>query len=40
MNVARVNMCHVDREWHRGVIRAIRRLNDEKGFVVAVMMDT
>ncbi|KAF8783674.1 hypothetical protein HU200_000398 [Digitaria exilis] len=40
MNVARVNMCHGDREWHRGVIRAVRRLNEEKGFAVAVMMDT
>ncbi|GJM96915.1 hypothetical protein PR202_ga13790 [Eleusine coracana subsp. coracana] len=40
MNVARVNMCHGDREWHRDVIRAVRRLNDEKGFAVAVMMDT
>ncbi|WVZ60862.1 hypothetical protein U9M48_010826 [Paspalum notatum var. saurae] len=40
MNVARVNMCHGDLEWHRGVIRAVRSLNDEKGFAVAVMMDT
>ncbi|KAL6638040.1 hypothetical protein ACP70R_025612 [Stipagrostis hirtigluma subsp. patula] len=40
MNVARVNMCHGDREWHREVIRAVRTLNDEKGFAVAVMMDT
>ncbi|XP_015695296.2 pyruvate kinase isozyme A, chloroplastic [Oryza brachyantha] len=40
MNVARVNMCHGDREWHRGVIRAVRSLNEEKGFAVAVMMDT
>ncbi|KAJ6800347.1 putative pyruvate kinase isozyme A, chloroplastic [Iris pallida] len=40
MNVARVNMCHGTHEWHRGVIRAVRRLNDEKGFAVAVMMDT
>ncbi|KAG2640345.1 hypothetical protein PVAP13_2KG085200 [Panicum virgatum] len=40
MNVARVNMCHGDREWHRGLIRAVRRLNEEKGFTVAVMMDT
>jgi len=39
-NVARVNMCHGDREWHLGVIRAVRRLNEEKGFAVAVMMDT
>ncbi|KAL6880656.1 hypothetical protein ACP4OV_012221 [Aristida adscensionis] len=40
MNVARLNMCHGDREWHRDVIRAVRRLNDDKGFAVAVMMDT
>ncbi|EER95951.1 pyruvate kinase isozyme A, chloroplastic [Sorghum bicolor] len=40
MNVARLNMCHGDREWHRDAIRAVRRLNDEKGFAVAVMMDT
>ncbi|RZR81995.1 hypothetical protein BHM03_00008332 [Ensete ventricosum] len=40
MNVARVNMCHGTREWHRQVIRQLRRLNEEKGFAVAVMMDT
>ncbi|XP_012699232.2 pyruvate kinase isozyme A, chloroplastic [Setaria italica] len=40
MNVARLNMCHGDREWHRGAIRAVRRLNEEKGYAVAVMMDT
>jgi pyruvate kinase len=40
MDVARVNMCHGDRDWHRGVIRAVRSLNEEKGFAVAVMMDT
>ncbi|KAF8710058.1 hypothetical protein HU200_029786 [Digitaria exilis] len=40
MNVARVNMCHGDREWHREVIRAVRSLNEDKGFAVAVMMDT
>ncbi|XP_072986753.1 pyruvate kinase isozyme A, chloroplastic-like [Typha latifolia] len=40
MNVARLNMCHGTREWHREVIRRVRRLNDEKGFAVAVMMDT
>ncbi|KAL5673743.1 hypothetical protein ACJX0J_018049, partial [Zea mays] len=28
------------REWHREAIRAVRRLSDEKGFAVAVMMDT
>ncbi|KAE8685032.1 Pyruvate kinase isozyme A [Hibiscus syriacus] len=40
MNVARVNMCHGTREWHRNVIRRVRQLNEEKGFAVAVMMDT
>ncbi|THU73954.1 hypothetical protein C4D60_Mb04t28280 [Musa balbisiana] len=40
MNVARVNMCHGTHDWHRGVIRQVRRLNEEKGFAVAVMMDT
>ncbi|KAJ4760453.1 Pyruvate kinase [Rhynchospora pubera] len=40
MNVARVNMCHGTREWHRNVIRQVRKLNEEKGFAVAVMMDT
>ncbi|KAK1287965.1 hypothetical protein QJS10_CPB19g01096 [Acorus calamus] len=40
MNVARINMCHGTREWHRSVIRSVRRLNEEKGFAVAVMMDT
>ncbi|RZR78880.1 hypothetical protein BHM03_00004431, partial [Ensete ventricosum] len=40
MNVARVNMCHGTHDWHREVIRQVRRLNEEKGFAVAVMMDT
>lgn len=40
MNVARLNMCHNSREWHLDVIRKIKRLNDEKGFCVAVMIDT
>ncbi|XP_074292257.1 pyruvate kinase isozyme A, chloroplastic [Silene latifolia] len=40
MNVARINMCHGTREWHKSVIENVRRLNDEKGFAVAVMMDT
>ncbi|WOK97111.1 pyruvate kinase isozyme A, chloroplastic-like [Canna indica] len=40
MNVARVNMCHGTHEWHRQVIRQVRQLNEEKGFAVAVMMDT
>ncbi|KAK4357098.1 hypothetical protein RND71_022708 [Anisodus tanguticus] len=40
MNVARINMCHGTREWHRMVIERVRRLNEEKGFAVAIMMDT
>ncbi|KAK9664302.1 hypothetical protein RND81_14G031900 [Saponaria officinalis] len=40
MNVARINMCHGNREWHRRVIERVRRLNEEKGFAVAIMMDT
>ncbi|GKV48390.1 hypothetical protein SLEP1_g55214 [Rubroshorea leprosula] len=40
MNVARINMCHGTREWHRRVIERVRRLNEEKGFAVAIMMDT
>lgn len=40
MNVARINMCHGTREWHRSVIRNVRKLNAEKGFCVALMMDT
>ncbi|KAL5070249.1 hypothetical protein RYX36_021136 [Vicia faba] len=40
MNVARLNMCHGSREWHRDVIRKIKKLNEEKGFAVSVMIDT
>ncbi|KAK3036885.1 hypothetical protein RJ639_031503 [Escallonia herrerae] len=40
MSVARINMCHGEREWHRGVIERVRRINQEKGFSVAIMMDT
>ncbi|KAB2014648.1 hypothetical protein ES319_D09G241300v1 [Gossypium barbadense] len=40
MNVARINMCHGTREWHQMVIEQVRRLNEEKGFAVAIMMDT
>ncbi|KAI4367547.1 hypothetical protein MLD38_023275 [Melastoma candidum] len=40
MNVARLNMCHNTREWHCEVIRKIKRLNEEKGFCVSVMIDT
>lgn len=40
MNIARLNMCHNTREWHRDVIRNIKRLNEEKGFCVSIMIDT
>lgn len=40
MNVAPINMCHGNREWHREVIQRAWRLNEEKGYAVAVMMDT
>lgn len=40
MNVARINMCHGTRERHRRVIERVRRLNEEKGYAVAIMMDT
>lgn len=40
MNVARLNMCHGTRDWHKMVIARVRKLNEEKGFAVAVMMDT
>ncbi|KAL5705919.1 pyruvate kinase [Ranunculus cassubicifolius] len=40
MNVARLNMCHNTREWHRDVIRNIKKLNQEKGFCISLMIDT
>ncbi|KAH9292745.1 hypothetical protein KI387_042067 [Taxus chinensis] len=39
MNVARINMCHGTRDWHQNVIRNVRKLNQEKGYAVAIMMD-
>ncbi|CAI7865036.1 unnamed protein product, partial [Closterium sp. NIES-53] len=40
MNVARLNMCHGTHEWHRDVVDKVRRLNAEKGYSIAIMMDT
>jgi hypothetical protein len=40
MRVARVNLCHGGREWHRAAMRAVRRLNEEEGFCVSLMVDT
>lgn len=36
MNVARLNMCHGDHEWHRSVIDRINTLNKEKGYGICV----
>lgn len=40
MNVARLNMCHGTHEWHRSVIEKIRALNHDKGYSIAIMVDT
>jgi pyruvate kinase len=40
MGVARVNLCHGGREWHRAAMRAVRKLNEEEGFCVSLMVDT
>lgn len=40
MNVARLNLCHNTREWHLDVIRKIKKLNEEKGYCVSLMIDT
>ncbi|GLJ35962.1 hypothetical protein SUGI_0721490 [Cryptomeria japonica] len=40
MNVCRLNMCHGTRDWHRNVIRHVRKMNEEKGYAVAILMDT
>jgi len=40
MNVARLNMCHGTHEWHKQVIQRIRQLNHERGYSVAIMVDT
>jgi pyruvate kinase len=40
MGVARVNLCHGGHEWHRAAMRAVRKLNEEEGFCVSLMVDT
>lgn len=40
MNVARLNMSHNTRDWHRDVIRKVKRLNKEKGYCISLMVDT
>lgn len=40
MNVARLNMSHGTHEWHRGVIKSIRTLNEKAMYNVAILLDT
>eukprot|EP00879_Flechtneria_rotunda_P019982 GHRR01021008.1.p1 GENE.GHRR01021008.1~~GHRR01021008.1.p1 ORF type:complete len:253 (+),score=41.99 GHRR01021008.1:220-978(+) len=40
MNVARLNMTHGNHAWHEQVVERIRRLNKEKGYCIAIMVDT
>jgi len=40
MNVARLNMCHGSREWHKKIIGRIREINQERGFNIGIMVDT
>ncbi|KAI7838140.1 hypothetical protein COHA_008071 [Chlorella ohadii] len=40
MNVARLNLAHGTHAYHQSVVDRIRKLNKEKGYSVAVMMDT
>ncbi|MDF1614587.1 pyruvate kinase [Desulfurivibrio dismutans] len=40
MNVARLNMSHGSREWHRGVISNIKRYNKKHAGSLAVLLDT
>jgi pyruvate kinase len=40
MGVARVNLCHGGRDWHRAAMTEVRRLNEEEGFCVSLMVDT
>lgn len=40
MNVARLNMTHGTHAWHEAVIKRIHQINKEKGYSIAVMVDT
>lgn len=39
MNLARLNMCHGDYDWHREVIETIRNINLTTPFVVGILVD-
>lgn len=40
MNIARPNICHSTHEKHEKAIQAVKRLNEEKGFCISMMIDT
>ena len=40
MNVARLNMSHGDHQWHGETIALLKRLREEKGVPLAIMLDT
>ncbi|GBF95398.1 pyruvate kinase isozyme chloroplastic [Raphidocelis subcapitata] len=40
MNVARLNMTHGTHAWHESVIEKIHKINKEKGYCIAIMVDT
>lgn len=40
MNVARLNMSHGTHEWHKGVIKHIKTINEKTGSSVAILLDT
>lgn len=39
MNIARLNLCHGDYDWHREIIETLRDINLSSPFVVGIMMD-
>jgi len=40
MNIARLNMSHGTHEWHKGVIKHIKTINEKTGSSVAILLDT
>ncbi len=39
MNMARLNMCHGDYDWHRGIIESIRQINLTSPFIIGILVD-
>ncbi len=40
MNVARLNMSHGTHQWHKGVIKHLKTINEKTGSSVAILLDT